>query len=292
MTKVTRIQRGLTVTLRRIGGLLPILILCFSVVPSLQAAPFTDNFESGTLNNWVIGGRQISGSTNVANVVPCDSGSLCGHLYHDRFTEINMYRDFEFEPTGVFSFDLKVSVSSQSPPAPNYYGAAWVSFSFLNSGGTQLGAVNYLAATTNYPFTNWASSTTSVNGIPEDAMEHYDLKVSDMLGQITIDPSQIAAVRMQMNTYSSTWPYPFVSAELWIDNVTTETEPPLENVGGSVAGMSPTTGKVTCQNLTTKKKVKITIPAGVRSWDCEEAGLVVNPGDKIKQTITVTGPAD
>ena len=64
------------------------------------------------------------------------------------------------------------------------------------------------------------------------------------------------------------------------------------SVGGSVTGMSPSTGKVTCRNMTTKKTVKITIPAGVGSWDCEEAGLVVNPGDKIKQTITVTGPAD
>lgn len=63
-------------------------------------------------------------------------------------------------------------------------------------------------------------------------------------------------------------------------------------VGGAVTGMSPTTGKVICRNLTTKKTVKIIIPAGVRSWDCELAGLAVNPGDKIKQMITVTGPAD
>lgn len=63
-------------------------------------------------------------------------------------------------------------------------------------------------------------------------------------------------------------------------------------VGGSVTGISPTSGKVTCRNLTTKKTVKITIPNSVKSWDCEQAGLVVNPGDKIKQTITVTGPAN
>jgi outer membrane protein assembly factor BamB len=63
-------------------------------------------------------------------------------------------------------------------------------------------------------------------------------------------------------------------------------------VGGAVTGMSPMTGKVTCRNLTTKKNVKITLPVGVRLWDCEQAGLVVNPGDKIKQMITVTGPAD
>ena len=67
-----------------------------------------------------------------------------------------------------------------------------------------------------------------------------------------------------------------------------------ENVGGSVTGMSPTTGRVTCQNLTRprRKTVRITLPAGIKSWDCSQAGLVANPGDKIMQTITVTGPAD
>jgi hypothetical protein len=62
--------------------------------------------------------------------------------------------------------------------------------------------------------------------------------------------------------------------------------------GGSVIGISPRTGKVTCRNLTTRKTVKITIPDGVHSWDCERAGLVINPGDEIRMTVTVTGPAD
>jgi hypothetical protein len=237
----------LTVALRTIGRLLSILILCLSVVPSLQAAPFSDGFESGTLYNWVIGGRQISGSTNIANVVGGDSGSLCGHLYHAGFTEISMYRDFEFDPTGLFSFDLKVSVFSQPPPGPNYYGAAGVFFILLNSEGSQLGAVDYVAATTEYPFNYWASPTTSVNPIPEDVMLHYDLKISDMLAQITIDPSQIADVRMQMTTYSSTWPYPFVSAELWIDNVTNvppSTVPEPASVLLLAAGLIGLTGYV------------------------------------------------
>lgn len=73
-----------------------------------------------------------------------------------------------------------------------------------------------------------------------------------------------------------------------VDNFTI-TEP---QVGGSVTGMSPSTGRVTCRNVTTRKTVRITLPVGVKSWDCSQAGLAVNAGDKIKQTITVTGPAD
>lgn len=63
-------------------------------------------------------------------------------------------------------------------------------------------------------------------------------------------------------------------------------------VGGSVLGMSPMKGKVTCRNLTTKKTATVKFSDGVRSWDCEQAGLLVAPGDEITQTITVKGPAD
>lgn len=63
-------------------------------------------------------------------------------------------------------------------------------------------------------------------------------------------------------------------------------------VGGSVTGMSPRKGNVICHNITTKKIVRIAISDDDRLWDCEQAGLVVNPGDKIKQIITVTGSAD
>ncbi|MDP2903564.1 MAG: hypothetical protein Q8N96_10730, partial [Methylovulum sp.] len=63
-------------------------------------------------------------------------------------------------------------------------------------------------------------------------------------------------------------------------------------VGGSLTKMSSTVGTVTCQNMKTKQKIKFPLPAGARSWDCESEGLVVNSGNKIKQTILVTGPAD
>jgi YVTN family beta-propeller protein len=62
--------------------------------------------------------------------------------------------------------------------------------------------------------------------------------------------------------------------------------PPVP-VGGAVTGVSPT--KVTCENLTKKGKrmvVEVALPPGAKSWDCEAAGLVVSPGDTIKQTVT------
>jgi hypothetical protein len=67
---------------------------------------------------------------------------------------------------------------------------------------------------------------------------------------------------------------------------------PSEDLGFVVTGMSPQMGTVTCQNLTIRKTVRIAIRDGVRSWDCEQAGLAVNAGDRIRMSATVKGPAD
>jgi hypothetical protein len=205
--------------MKTISGVLLAVAMVFVFVPSSHGAPvFSDDFESGNLDNWIIGGRQLG--TNIADVVSCGTGTLCGHLYHSSFTEITLHRDFQFEQGLTFSFDLEVDVSTTTPPAPEYYASSGVNFSFLDSTDTSLGSVWYVAATTNYPFTDWPSSTTSVNQIAENVMQHHEIAVPDMLSQIDIDPSQIAKIRMTMNTYGSTYPLPTVSAELWIDNVT------------------------------------------------------------------------
>jgi hypothetical protein len=52
-------------------------------------------------------------------------------------------------------------------------------------------------------------------------------------------------------------------------------------VGGSVRGINPT--RVTCQNVTTAQTVVIRDDR--RSWDCEAAGLLVQPGHVIRQTV-------
>lgn len=80
----------------------------------------------------------------------------------------------------------------------------------------------------------------------------------------------------------ATNPGPSSDAALFLDNVVTLTSVPP--VGGSVTGVTPT--RVICRNLTTRKTV--ILRDGTRSWDCEAAGLTVNPGDRIQQTVTGT----
>jgi hypothetical protein len=56
-------------------------------------------------------------------------------------------------------------------------------------------------------------------------------------------------------------------------------------VGGSVTGVSPR--RAICLNQTTGQRVIIPLWGAV-SWDCGAAGLVVNPGDTIRQTVIGT----
>jgi hypothetical protein len=59
------------------------------------------------------------------------------------------------------------------------------------------------------------------------------------------------------------------------------------SLGGSVTGMRP--GSVVCRNLRTGHSVTIPL-AGMKEWDCEVAGLIVGPGDRVQ--MRVTGRAD
>ena len=55
-------------------------------------------------------------------------------------------------------------------------------------------------------------------------------------------------------------------------------------VGGLAHGFQPT--KIVGKNVTTGKRVKITLTPSVLFWDCAAAGLVVRPGDSLKMTLT------
>jgi hypothetical protein len=68
--------------------------------------------------------------------------------------------------------------------------------------------------------------------------------------------------------------------------------PVTPGLGGSVTSMSPTRGMAVCQNVTTEELVWINLPKGTKSWDCKQAGLVVNQGDFIRMWMLVQGLAD
>jgi hypothetical protein len=46
--------------------------------------------------------------------------------------------------------------------------------------------------------------------------------------------------------------------------------------------------RVQCRNRTTGQVVLLPLAQGATSWDCESAGLVVNPGDKVVVNVNGT----
>jgi hypothetical protein len=59
----------------------------------------------------------------------------------------------------------------------------------------------------------------------------------------------------------------------------------IASVGGMMSGLR--SGSATCRNLTTGQTVSMGL-LGATSWNCEAAGLVVNPGDTIRQAVQGT----
>jgi hypothetical protein len=52
-------------------------------------------------------------------------------------------------------------------------------------------------------------------------------------------------------------------------------------VGGTVSGVAP--GRILCKNVSTGQTVLI--QEQVPSWDCEAAGLSIQPGDRVLQMV-------
>jgi PKD repeat protein len=203
-------------------------VIFTAIAASAQAGDFYffDDFESG-LTEWIIGGRQAAGQ-NIADTV-FRHGSMMGHLYKTSFTEVTFERTFEYDPLLRFIFDMEVTAWSQ--PAPSaYYALADARFIFVDGTGEMLGDVGYATATTSYIFERFLTDPTRHwNQVPAGVLRHYELPVDELLSQITIDETQIAQVTLRFRCYSSTYPYPSVSAELWVDNLTTTDIPETSN---------------------------------------------------------------
>lgn len=214
-----------------------LIIVFFTLcIGNARADFFYDDFESETLDNWTIGGRQAG--YNIAEVVS-RNGSLVAHLYHSSFTEIYMYRDFGYSPEDTYHFDLEVDTSEWG--SGDFYSLSFVSFNFMDSTLTNLGGFLYGSASTSYPFIVWAANpSVFAHIVQENVMSHFDISVADMLSQISIDESKISGIRMYAYTYASaSGPY---TAQLWLDNVQHNLAPVpgaflLGMLGLSVAGV-------------------------------------------------------
>lgn len=198
-------------------------IVLFAISMNAEAA-FIDDFESGTLANWTVGGRQLAG-TNIADV-ESHNGSLMGHVYKNSFTETVFSRTFSYDPTMSFSFDMQASSFGGFGATSNYYGLAGSAIQFLDSSANSLGYVYYASATSNYLDTLLDSDpTTNYNAVTPGVMQHLSFSIADVLAQVTLPQNQVSSVVLSFRGYSSY--YGSAGGEVWVDNVSSPADASL-----------------------------------------------------------------
>ena len=62
--------------------------------------------------------------------------------------------------------------------------------------------------------------------------------------------------------------------------------PSISDLGGTATGV--TIQKVECKNKSTRQKVTIDVNGSANNWNCESAGLVVSPNDKVDMKVKGT----
>jgi hypothetical protein len=93
-----------------------------------------------------------------------------------------------------------------------------------------------------------------------------------------------AGVILSQSGYTGSFAGNFSSAPFGALADTFQSQPgPAPSIGGEVTGVVVRT--IDCNNKTTKQKVRIVVTGSTATWDCEAAGLIVSPGDKIDMKI-------
>jgi len=201
-----------------------VLALSVLVVSSVShAVLFTDDFESGTLDQWTIEGQQ-AGRESTAEIIN-KNGSQMGHLYQDGSSWIFLSKTFDYQSDLNFSIHMETSVYSEAPdPEGNLYASAGIGFSFLDAASNELGHFKYIDTTSTWPLDD-TSSVPNRHLIPIDgSLESYSLDVQDILSYITIDMDELAAIKMFFGVYASSDAYN-MSANVWMNNVVVTPEP-------------------------------------------------------------------
>lgn len=175
-----------------------------------------DDFESGTLSQWTIGGRQQG--VNSAAVVT-HSGSQVGYLHHEDYTEITIENSFAYDPNLAFSFDMEAHAASSLPPNAEDYAAGAATFVFRDAGDVFLGWAWYARATSSVPTVIYNTPTSLWASIPDEAMHSYTFTVQDILTQLPgVDEGTIATVEFGFRAYGSGWA-DVLTADVYVDNV-------------------------------------------------------------------------
>ena len=189
---------------------------------------FADDFESGELDGWTLGGRRGSGENNVS-VVTQEGGGRVARIRKTGLYEVMLTRLVEFRPTEEFRWRMKAEASralSRALPIDvtrfprTSYSMAGVGLELLGASQNELGRVEFVTASTRSPFDTQAG-TQSRRLIEVRAGEWLELsKTARELADLTgLQTDAIKSVRIRLFAYGSTLPEPLVEAELLVDDI-------------------------------------------------------------------------
>ncbi|MHC5184578.1 MAG: DUF3466 family protein [Planctomycetota bacterium] len=188
-----------------------------------QAVIFSDGFESGTLDQWTIGGPQL-GRESIAEVVDLNSNPRA-HLYQDGVGAIYIAKTFSYQNELNFSFDMEAQTYSEAPGSDStWYAASGVLFDFLDSSSNRLGSVFLGSMTSTWPIEQ-NEVVSDRHSIPVSGdLSSYSVDVEDILSNIIIDMNELTHVNLEFFSYTSSNDYN-MNGHCWTDNVVVTLEP-------------------------------------------------------------------
>lgn len=188
------------------------------------AVIFSDDFESGTLDQWdiIIEENGRGGGSEVVT----RWGHQVAHIYKDGMHFAGISKIFDYHNDLRFSFDMETSVYSEAiEPDSASFAFAGLGFVFFDSNQGVLGKVAYRTYTSTY----WESLITYNNNAIglEEGFGSYVFNIQDVLSHITIEQNNIAYVNINFATYNSSNGYN-MRAHVWVDNVLVTIDTPFE----------------------------------------------------------------
>lgn len=194
-------------------------ITLFFCVSAEAGVLFSDDFESGNLDKWIVDGRQQG--MGYAEVVTKYESQMA-HLHHEGLTEITLEKVFDYSPCLTFNFDMEAKVSSPYGPTSDHYSAAGAMFDFLDKDSNILARAVIARSSSSHLFThynplpNW-----EVFEIPDDLLHSYTVNASDIITYFDIDEDLIAYLNFRLWAYGSGTQKSLI-ADVWADNVNVE----------------------------------------------------------------------
>ena len=203
--------------------MLTVCVCAFSI-NSHATIIFSDDFQDGTLDKWIIGGRQDGRESTAEVVIRHDS--LMAHLFQDGLTEISIANRFAYQDNLHLSFDMEtLTYSEASGTDSEWYAAGMCRVAFLDNQSNVLGFVKYISATSTHLIELEEPMPDRHHiQITDGALNHFSIDIEDLLSEITIDQSAITEIQLGYSAYTSGNMYN-MSTHVWVDNVLITPEP-------------------------------------------------------------------